>query len=266
MTMFTLYDGTTSVCAIKVRLVMAEKGLDYESRTLDLRKGEQFRDDYLKLNPNAVVPTLLHDGEVIIESSVIMQYLEDFQPDPALLPPHPIDRARLRLWLKRIDDPVHPACGTLTHATAFRASFLALTPAQQAARLAKLPDPARRARQSAVYKDGLDAPIVVDAAKIFDRLIGDMEAALANAPWLAGDAYTLADAAATPYVNRLDMLGLLAIWTGSHPRLNDWYARIRARPSFDAAVTDYFTATDAGHFAGVDADAPDKLRAKLATA
>ncbi len=264
--MLTLYDGTVSVCAIKVRLVMAEKSLDYTSRTLDLRKGEHFHADYLKLNPNAVVPTLLHDGEVIIESSVIMQYLEDFQPDPTLLPPRPIDRARLRLWLKRIDDPVHPACGVLTHATAFRASFRALTPEQQEARMAKLPDPGRRARQRAVYKDGLDASIVVDAAKTFDQMIGDMETALAGSPWLAGDTYTLADAAATPYIARLDMLGLLEIWTGSHPRLVEWYARIRARPSFDAAITDYFTAADAGHFAGVDADAPDKLRAILAAA
>lgn len=264
--MFTLYDGTVSVCAIKVRLVLAEKGLDYESRTLDLRKGEHLLDGYLKLNPNGVVPTLVHDGEVIIESSVIMQYLEDLQPDPALLPPGAIDRARLRLWLKRIDDPVHPACGVLTHATAFRAYFLALTPAQQEARMAKLPDPGRRARQRAVYKDGLDAAIVVDAAKTFDKMIGDMEAALARSPWLAGDTYTLADAAATPYVARLEMLGLLEIWTGSHPRLDDWYARIRARPSFDAAVTDYFTAADAGHFAGVDTGAADRLRKILAAA
>jgi len=145
--MLTLYDGTTSVCAIKVRLTLAEKGLDFESRTLDLRRGDQFDPDYLKLNPGAVVPTLVDGDEVITESSVIMQYLEDLKPDPTALPPSPAGRARMRLWLKRIDDPLHPACGVLTHATAFRPSFLALTPEQQAARFEKMPDPGRRARQ-----------------------------------------------------------------------------------------------------------------------
>lgn len=262
--MLTLYDGTTSVCAIKVRLTLAEKGLAWESRTLDLRRGDQFDPDYLKLNPGAVVPTLVDESAVIVESSVIMQYCEDIAPEPSLLPKTPLDRARMRLWLKRIDDPVHPACGILTHATAFRASFLARTPAEQAAHFAKMPDPARRARQEAVYRDGLAAPIVAGAVRTFDKMLRDMEAALAGAPFLAGPDYSLADAAATPYVNRLHNLGLLGVWADAAPRVADWFARIRARPSFKRAVTDYFTAADAAHLAGVPDDAPDRVRAILA--
>jgi glutathione S-transferase len=262
--MFTLYDGTTSVCAIKVRLALAEKGLAWESRTLDLRRGDQFEADYLMLNPGAVVPTLIDGAAVIIESSIIMQYLEDVQPDPTLLPRTPLDRARLRLWLKRIDDPTHPACGVLTHATAFRQSFLAKSAAEQKAHFAKMPDPARRARQEAVYRDGLDAPIVIGAVHTYDKLLADMEAALEASPWLAGPSYSLADAAATPYVNRLNNLGLLDVLTESRPRVIDWFAQIRERPSFKAAITDYFTAEDAVHLAGIPKDAPDKVRTILA--
>jgi glutathione S-transferase len=264
--MLTLYDGTTSVCAIKVRLALAEKGLAFESRTLDLRRGDQFEPDYLKLNAGAVVPTLVDGDEVIVESSVIMQYLEDLKPQPTALPAAPADRARMRLWLKRIDDPLHPACGTLTHATAFRPSFLALTPEQQAARFEKMPDPGRRARQQAVYRDGLDAPIVHDAVRTYDRFLRDMEAALARAAYLAGADWSLADAAATPYVNRADALGLLAIWLDDCPRVADWYARIRARASFDQAVTRYLTPADAKHFSGIDKDAPDRVREILKAA
>ena len=184
--MLTLHDGTTSVCAIKVRLTLAEKGLEWTSRSLDLRRGDQFDPEYLKLNPGAVVPTLVNGDDVIVESSVIMQYLEDLAPAPSLLPASPAERARMRLWLKRIDDPVHPACGVLTHATAFRQSFLAKSPAEQEAHFAKIPDLGRRARQRAVYRDGLDAPIVADAVRTHDRLLSDMEAALADAPFLAG--------------------------------------------------------------------------------
>ena len=266
--MLTLYDGTTSVCAIKVRLVLAEKNLPFESRTLDLRKGDQFAPDYLKLNPGAVVPTLIDDldgrSEVIVESSVIMQYLEDIAPAPTLLPAGAADRARMRIWLKRIDDPVHPSTGILTHATAFRASFLAKSPEEQKAHFAKMPDPARRARQEAVYRDGLAAPIVADAVRHFDRLFADMETALQNGDWLAGPAYSLADAAATPYANRLRDLHLLPVWTERLPGVADWFARIEARSSFTAAVTDYFTEKDAAHFANVDDEAPALAREILA--
>lgn len=263
--MLTLYDGTTSVCAIKVRLAMAEKDMSWKSETLDLRRGDQFDPDYLKLNPGAVVPTLIDGDDVIIESSVIMQYLEDLQPNPTLLPATPKDRARMRLWLKRIDDPTHPACGVLTHATAFRASFLAKSPAEQKAHFEKMPDPARRARQEAVYRDGLEAPVVVGAVKTYDKLLADMEAALESAPWLAGQAYSLADAAATPYINRMNNLGLLDVWADARPRVLDWFSQISERPSFQAAITDYFTEMDAAHLAGITPDTPEKIRAILSS-
>jgi glutathione S-transferase len=261
--MLTLYDGTTSVCAIKVRLTLAEKGLEWTSRSLDLRRGDQFDPEYLKLNPGAVVPTLVNGIDVIIESSVIMQYLEDLAPVPSLLPTSPAERARMRLWLKRIDDPVHPATGVLTHATAFRRSFLAKSPAEQEAHLAKIPDVGRRARQRAVYRNGLDAPIVVDAVRTFDRLLNDMEAALTNAPFLAGPVYSLADAAATPYVSRLKNLGALDAWAATKPLTMAWYARMQQRPSFKRAITDYFTEADAAHLASIDRDAPAKIKTML---
>ena len=87
--MLKLYDGTTSVCAIKVRLALHEKRVDFDSHNIDLRAGDQFEPDYLKLNPNAVVPTLVDardgDDKVVTESSVILHYLEDTNPDPSLL-------------------------------------------------------------------------------------------------------------------------------------------------------------------------------------
>ena len=230
---------------------------------MDLRRGDQFDPEYLKLNPGAVVPTLVNGDDVIIESSIIMQYLEDLQPAPSLLPTTPMGRARMRLWLKRIDDPVHPACGVLTHATAFRQSFLAKSPAEQEAHFAKMPDPGRRARQRSVYRDGLDAPIVVDAVRTHDRLLGDMEAALAEAPFLAGPSFSLADAAAIPYVSRLTNLGLLDVWAETKPLVTDWFNRMQLRPSFKLAITDYFTDADAAHLASIDRDAPRKVRTML---
>lgn len=264
--MLTLYDGTTSVCAIKVRLVLCEKSLPFESRTLDLRAGDQFDPAYLKLNPNGVVPTLDDGGAIVVESSVIMQYLEDRNPAPSLLPAAMLDRARMRLWLKRMDDVVHPSTGTLTHATVYRPGFLRLDADAQAARLAKMPDENRRRRFAAVYKDGLAAPIVADAVRALHRLVTDMEAALGENDFLAGPAYSLADAAATPYANRLADLGLLDHWAAGAPRVAAWFDAIRARPNFDPAITAYLTAADTAAFADIDPGMPAQAEAILRAA
>jgi glutathione S-transferase len=72
------------VCAVKVRLTFAEKGISWESRYVEILKGEQFEPDYLKINPNGVVPTLVHDGYVIIESTIIAGYINDLFDSPPL--------------------------------------------------------------------------------------------------------------------------------------------------------------------------------------
>ena len=97
-----LYHGLPSTCSKKVRLVLYEKGLPFKSHLMDLRKFEQHAPDYLKLNPGGVVPTLVHDGAVIIESSVIMEYLEDAFPAVPLRARDAQGRARMRLWLRCI--------------------------------------------------------------------------------------------------------------------------------------------------------------------
>lgn len=205
-----LYEHSTSVCAIKVRLTLLEKGIGYEGRFVDLRRGGQFAPDYLKINPGAVVPTLVHDGTALRESSVIQYYLEDTFPDPPLMPADPLARYRVRWHMKTIDDPIHPAGGVLTHAIAFRKDY----PTAEAieARMARIPDPRRRARQRSVYERGLDSPFVAEAVRDFDALIGAMERDLAEGPYLGGEGYSLADAAATPYLNRLHDLGVLSAW------------------------------------------------------
>src|ERR1700682_2861769 len=94
--MVTLYHGRTSVCSIKARLALAEKGVRFDSRLMTLR-GDQFEPAYLKLNPNAVVPTLVHDDSVIIESTVIMRYVDEAFPGISLTPSDPLARAKVRM-------------------------------------------------------------------------------------------------------------------------------------------------------------------------
>lgn len=262
-----LYHGTTSVCAIKVRLALGEKGLDWKGRVLDLRRGDQHQPEYLKLNPNGVVPTLVHaleDGErVLVESTLIIEYLDEAFPVPPLMPADPYQRAQARLWMKKIDEELHAACSSITFAIAFRKELQQKSAADLAAHLAKIPDSAYRERQRLSIEHGLAAPHVAAAVKSFDRYIGAMEGALTNSRFLVGESYSLADVSATPYVNRAHMLGMDALWA-SRPGVADWLARMRARPAFERAVTGWLTDVDRRRFGGSHDEARKALADILA--
>ena len=94
----TLYDAQGSPCARRVRIVLLEKGLEWETRVVDLTKMEQKHPQYLALNPNGVVPTLVHGERVIYESNVITEYLDDTFPTPRLYPTDPWQRAQAKMW------------------------------------------------------------------------------------------------------------------------------------------------------------------------
>ena len=89
-----------------------------------------------------------------------------------------------------------------------------------------------------------------------------MEEALATSPYLAGDRYSLADIAATPYVNRAEMLGMEGMWVGRRPRVTDWLARMRQRPSY-AEITDYLTPEELERFDVPREETWRKVRAVL---
>ena len=236
--MLELYHHSTSVCAAKVRLVLAEKGLEWKGHYVDIIRGEQFDPDYLKINPKAVVPTLVHEGHVIRESTVINEYLDEVFPNPPLKPPNAVARAGMRLWTKMVDEGLHVSCAAITFSLFHRHAVLKMPTTELETFLQNTRDPAFRARKRVWVLKGLEAPDVRDAIKFHDRTPAEMETALATAPWLAGDSYSLADVSLTPYVNRLEMLGMAAMWR-DRPRVADWFERIRARPNFKPAVLDW---------------------------
>ncbi len=225
-----LYHNAISVCAQKVRLVLAAKSLRPVMYHLDLRAGDAHTDAYLKLNPNGVVPTLVDGGRAIIESSVICEYLDDAYPAIPLRPADPYQRARMRLWTMKPDAGLHKACGMTSFAIAFRHQ----TPQRQ---LAAIRDPARQKMMMDLVEQGLALPGIGAFVRQFAALIPEIDAALANGPWLAGEDYSLADAAMLPYVQRLQHLGLDFLWQSS-PAVADWLRRQQQQAHY-SAVADY---------------------------
>ena len=97
--MLTLYHAHHSTCSQKVRIVLHEKGLDFDTVALNLATKDQLDPEHLKLNPNGVVPTLVDGDDIIIESSVICEYLDERYPEPSLSPEDLMERAHMRAWM-----------------------------------------------------------------------------------------------------------------------------------------------------------------------
>jgi glutathione S-transferase len=236
--MLELYHFAFSTCSQKVRLVLAEKGVEFVSHEVDLMSGAQHDPEYVKLNPKHVVPTLVHDGAVLVESTLINEYLDDAFPDPPMLPADPRQRHAARMWAKRLDDGVHAATAVVTFAIGPRSLLLQQPAEMREANIEAIPDPKARAARRSVIEHGVEAP---EFAGAFGKLLGllfEVDAALAAGGWLSGSAFGLADAAVLPYVLRLDHLAMAPLLAGAvRPSLADWYERARARPSFETAVT-----------------------------
>ncbi|MDA0240131.1 MAG: glutathione S-transferase family protein, partial [Proteobacteria bacterium] len=201
-----LYHNNMSVCAQKVRLALAENGQPAEEIHLDLRAADQQNPDYLKLNPKGYVPTLIHDGTVVTESTIICEYLDEIFPAPPLKPDTAAGQTAMRSWTRRPDERIHDACVTISNCLAFRHQWLSRPADELADTIAKTPDPDIRARRVDVIENGTNSLRFKSGILAYDRLFKDMEAALSQSRYLVPDTYSLADIGLIPYVNRITEL------------------------------------------------------------
>lgn len=235
--MLELYHDWRSFCSIKVRLCLAEKKLSWESRYVDLIKLEHTRPEYLALNPNGVVPTLVHDGVPIHESTLINEYLEEVFPEVPLMPQDPVERARARFWVKYEDDVLHPAIRPATFAMMMAPELAQRTDAELAAMVEAHPNKQRAEELVRAARNPVDETKVETAKRTMHAALDRLERRLDEVPWLGGATYSLADIAAAPFIDRLEELNLSGLWE-TRPALQDWIRRAKARPAYREAVPD----------------------------
>lgn len=250
--MLELYHSINSVCAQKARIAIMEKGLECKEHLMTLQ-GDQFDPAYMKLNPNAVVPTLVHDGKPVIESSVILYYLDEAFPEPKLMPADLHSRARVRLYNKLIDEHLHNYCMVITFATAFRPGLARLGKEQLEAFLAKSPSKKRSDYKRDVVAHGLDSKYVVESLDCHEKLLSWIDESMQSRGYLAGDAFSIADIATIPYIVRLDLLRLSRMWD-RRPRVAAWYERMRARPSVEGTIFKRMSEADWAPFKNLQPD------------
>ena len=235
--MLTLYRDRNAVCCQKVELALSEKALEFEVQTVSLFRSAQYEPAYLEINPRGVVPTLVHDGATILESTVICEYLDETFPEPPLMPADPAGRAGVRQWTKLVDEEIHEAGSVLSFCAMFRDRMLAMEETEREKRFRNVGNPGREAFYRSSVEQGVASPFAYRAIAAYERLVRDLESRLATTrDWIAGGRYSLAEVAIAPYFARAEFLGLLDLWVEGRTHTAAGWRRIRARASFGAAV------------------------------
>lgn len=227
--MITLYHSPYSTCSQKVRLSLFEKNLPFEQKILHFWRGDHLTPDYLAINPNGVVPSLVDDGEIVIDSSVICEYLDEAFPERSLSPDSALGRARMRAWLRYIEE----VPTTAIRVPSFNQVFLD--------RLREMSDdalndqvearPLRKHFYREMGKTGFSQERYDEAIDKLRQTVTRMEAALADQRWICGETLSLADICLIPTIDRMQDLGLGAV-LADLPNVERWWTAVQALDSY----------------------------------
>jgi glutathione S-transferase len=205
---FKLYNAPQSTCSQRVRFVFNGKKIPFDEVKLNLLEGDQLKPDYLKLNPNGVVPTLDHDGDIVTDSTVITEYLDEVAPQASFTPESPVERARMRALMHFIDEMPAAAVRVPTFNLAFLPSFQKMS--REAFVAMAESKPLRREFMMAMGQTGFPKE-EMDAAlarlrRTYERMDAQIEKS--GGPWLLGKNISLADVAVMPALVRMHDLNL----------------------------------------------------------
>jgi glutathione S-transferase len=191
-----------------VRFYLAEKGIDVPRREVDILGAENRRDDYLQMNPAGQLPTLeLSDGKFIAETAAIVEYLEELHPEPPLIGSTPEERATTRMWWRRVEIGIcRPMVLGFYYSEAidlFKTRFKCY--------------PEQAEAQKEIARAGL---------RWLDGVM--------NAPWLAGERFTVADICLYCYIDQLCEVGQPI--PGDLARVNAWFRHVGERRGADTSI------------------------------
>ncbi len=232
-------------------MVLHEKGVtDWVNHHIDLFAGDQFAPEYIKLNPKAETPTLVHGDSVIRESSLICEYVDDIFSEPALKPEDPVGIARMRAWVKRSDEQFYEAVASLSFVTIFRQTLNDKGADTKEKHFRSQTDLSRLMRQRSCVEDGFDSEYVVRSVYNVMKLSQDLEEHLKRGgPWIMGEQYTLAEIDYSPFLARLEALEMLDIFLEHKQVTSRWWDACKSRRSFQESEVGPATGSESERYA-----------------
>jgi glutathione S-transferase len=234
--MLELYHAEPVANSMKVLLCLKEKRLEFVSHYVDLLRFEQHRPEFVKINPNGQVPVLIHDGATITESTVINEYLDEVFPQVSLRPANPVERARMRVWSKFVDEYFCPALSMIGWHHLVRLVAQRLKGSELDEVLARIPLKEQRDKWATVAGESFTPEQLADSRRRLQVSIERMERILQGSRWLAGDTYSLADVNSYPMVAGVGRFFTEFMNGRMSPRSVEWLAAMNERPAVKAAL------------------------------
>jgi glutathione S-transferase len=228
-----LYHGDISNCSMRVRMALEEKRVSWVSHHLDLKKNETRTPAYFSVNPYGLVPALVDDGVLLIESDDILEYIEDKFPDPPLRPADQAGRDEVHRWLKLATGIHIKAVKTTIYNNKMRGVFKhSANDADEYAKLQKDPELIAFHRKSG-SPEGFSQEEIDGALATLDRCWGEVEKALSEHQWVVDDMFSLADITWVPL--HFTLIGANYDFD-RFPHVQAWAQRLRDRRSFQEGV------------------------------
>ena len=235
--MLVLYHAGLTQASIKVRLTLNEKGLHYESHYLSIPEQQHLTPEYLAINRDGQVPTLVHDGEAITETTVINEYLDDAFPEPALRPASALERAHMRRWSQIVDEHLFPAMATLGWHFGIGPILRSKDSLMIDRALVHIPLASKKQKWLKAARTGFTPEDLSEARDKINYSILRMESVLAEHPHLAGAHYSLADINVLSSVQRMPRWAPDLMNPTVSPHTFEWLKRMMQRPAVQATLS-----------------------------
>jgi len=232
-----LYHAGWSNCSMRVRMTLEEKKLRWMSHHLNTRLGEHITAEYFSINPNGLVPTLVHDGDVWIESCDIIRYLDDTFPEPRLTPRDDRQLLELTRWLE---------LASAIHVKAVKTYIYASRPAnnrrKSSAALERYHELQTNEELLAFHErnsseEGFSELDRANAESTLHETFTELDSCLSESRWLCGENFTLADITWVPLHYTLERAGFSF---APFANVMSWARAINDRPCFQKAVVEWF--------------------------
>lgn len=212
-----------------------EKRVAFIHHYVDIGARQQHSDDYKRLNPQGTVPTVVHDGFVITESTPAMEYIDDAFDGPPLRPADPYRRWRMRQVMRYMDNVVCPALAMVASTRLAPPAYRAMSEEDRRRELDRIPTPERRAVWEKLMFDTTPRADVDESARRVHVAVDRFEHLLGETRYLAGADYSLADVAVMATFHGLPLQPAWRVDERRTPNLWRWLRRCHARPAIQEA-------------------------------
>ena len=231
--MLELYHWEPNGSGLSALACLHEKKLDFTSHYVDLLAFEQYRPEFLAMNPWGQVPVLVHDGKTLTESQFINEYLDEVFPRIPLRPVSAEGLWRMRVWGKFAGEVLAPAVSTL----GCRAHLApALSDRDLAEGLKRAANSERHPAWLMARDNAYSDELVDDCRRKAGIAVGRLEKRLADHDWLVGDSFSIADIELFAWSNSLETLLPELVNPAQTPAAVGWLGRMRQRPGIAAAL------------------------------